>query len=103
MSERYWRIRDYKSLEEFFDTMIPLGSITAEQIKELLKCLAAKDGLTYNEIIGGYVKRKAKLANVHLDVQKNGPYPEYSCGACPTFIAIVVDKNGNRIEYSAPP
>lgn len=100
MAKKYWRIKGYDSLNLIFEKTIPVGCITSSQLMELLKCLAAKEGLSYNEIIGGYVKRKTRLANVHLDVHKETMYPAYMCGAEPHFVAFVVDEKGNRMEYS---
>ena len=96
VAKRYWRIRGYKKFDQFFDETIPFGSLTEDQLKQLLKCLAAKGGLSYAEIIGVYVKRKTKLAHDILQIQKNGPYHEYSCGHDPSFVAIVVDDEGKR-------
>ncbi len=99
MAKRFWRVRGYKQFELIYDVTIPIGCITESKIKELLRCLAAKDGLDYREIVGAYVKRKTKLANEHLNLGKYGPYPEYTCGEFPHFVAIVVDEDGNRIKY----
>jgi len=74
--------------------------MTDDQLREMLRCMAANGSLTYDEIIGAYVKRKTRLAHDLLHIQKDGPYPEYSCGDDPSFIAIVVDEEGKRIEYS---
>ena len=70
---------------------------------ELLRCFAAKEALSYQEILGAYVKRGTRLAHELLHVQKNGPYPEYNCGQDPSFIAIVVDENGDRVKYPPLP
>lgn len=85
------------------DVTIPIGIMTQNQVQELLKCFAAKEGLSYDEIVGAYVKRNAKRAHDLLHVQKNGPYPEYNCGSDPSFVAIVVDENGDRIKYPPLP
>jgi hypothetical protein len=103
MSKRFWRIRGYKNFDAFLDVTIPVGSMTESQVQALLKCLAAKEGLTYGEIIGGYVKRNTKRAHELLHVQKHGPYPEYDCGHDPSFVAIVVDENGDRVKYPPLP
>jgi hypothetical protein len=72
MTEQYWRIRGYNdSSDLIFDRMIPYGSISSTQLTELLKCLAAKARLSYDEIIGAYVKRRTRLANDLLDVQQS--------------------------------
>jgi hypothetical protein len=103
MAKRFWRIRGHKRFDTFVDITVPIGIMTEGQVKELLKCFAAKEGLTYEEIVGGYVRSNSKRANKLLDVQKNGPYPEYSCGEDPIFTAIVVDEAGNRVEYRPLP
>ena len=33
---------------------IPIGSMTEDHLKELLRCRSAKAGITYEEIIGAY-------------------------------------------------
>ena len=99
IAKRYWRIRGYEGLDAFFDFSVAAGSMTEGQVQELLKCLVAKAGLSYDEIVGAYVKRKTKRANNTLEVQKNGLYPEYSCGSNPHFSAIIVYENGKRVEY----
>lgn len=103
MAKRYWRIRGYKKFDTIVDLTIPVGSLTESQLQEVLKCFAAKEALSYEEIIGAYVKRNTKGAHEILHVQKNGPYPEYNCGNDPSFVAIVVDENGDRIKYPPLP
>ena len=103
MTKHFWRIRGYKKFDIIFDQMIPVGCLTEVQLRALLKCLTAKAGLSYDEIVGAYVKRRTKLAHGLLNLQKNGPYPEYSCGNDPSFVAIIVDETGNRIRYPALP
>ena len=99
MTELYWRIRGYEGLRALFDERVPIGCLTEGQLKDLLKCLAAKLGLTHDEIIGAYVKRKTKRANDLLHVERQRPYPEYSCGNNPHVTASVVDDKGERTQY----
>ena len=96
---RTWRIRGYKKFDMIVDLTIPCGSLTETKLQELLKCLAAKEALSYGEIVGAYVKRRTTLAHEILHVQRNGPYPEFNCGTDPSFIAIVVDENGDRVKF----
>jgi len=106
MGKRYWRIRGMKNVVDMiFDETIPLGSITDDQLKELLKCLAAvANGLPLGEIVGAYVKRKTKRANEDLSVRSNFPGTGWQCGPNhgATFIAIVVDEEGKRIDPPRP-
>lgn len=97
--KRYWRIRGYgRGFETIFDKMIPAGSITDAQMIELLKCLVAIEGrLTSDEIIGAYVKRRTKCAHDLLRIQ-NDKYPFYACGGpTPSFTALLVGDDGERI------
>lgn len=103
MAKRYWRIRGYKRFDTIVDLTIPCGNLTEIQLQEMLKCFAAKEALSYEEIVGAYVKRNTKGAHEILHVQKNGPYQEYNCGNDPSFVAIVVDENGDRINYPSLP
>jgi len=103
MAKKYWRIRGHKKFDTIVDLKIPFGSLTESQLQALLKCFMAKGEFSYEEIVGAYVKRNTKQAHEFLNVQKNGPYPEYSCGNDPSFVAIIVDENGDRISYPPLP
>jgi hypothetical protein len=96
MAKRYWHIRGYKKFATIFDETIPVGCLTEGQLKALLKCLAAKGGLSYEEIIGAYVKRKTGRAHSILEVQGNGL--SYFCGADASFVAAIVDEEGKPIN-----
>jgi hypothetical protein len=93
MSKKYWLIEGYESLNQLYETKIPFAHLSEQQLIALLCCLTAKFGLTPDEIIGGYVRRKTKLANSLLAVHKDGAYPVYLCGTNPHFIARLVDGN----------
>jgi hypothetical protein len=81
MAKRYWHIRGDKKFDTVFDETIPVGCLAEDKLKVLLKCLAAKDGLSYEEIIDAYVKRKTGRAHSILEVQGNGF--SYFCEAIP--------------------
>src|SRR5271157_3873577 len=100
MGKRFWRIRGDRGCETIFDQTLPLGSITDDQLKALLRCLAAKANLTNEEIVDAYVKRKTKRAQEFMPVQPNGPAPGYYCGFDTVFTAIIVDEAGERVEFS---
>lgn len=92
MAKRFWRIGVEEGYETLFCKTIPAGSITDAQLRELLKCLTAKT-MSYEDIVGGYVKRKTKLAHKFLDVRRDGL--GYFCGngSDPTSIAALLDEN----------
>ena len=92
--QRYWRIRGYESTTVIFEKIVPTGQITTEQIQDLLRALAAKDGLSYEEILGAYAKRGTRIANDLLLVHRDGPYQHFWCGHAPYFEACLIDENG---------
>ena len=93
-------LRGYDGLDLIWASeLIPVGVLTETKVQEALRVLAASGSLSYEEIVGAHLKRKTKRANDLLQVKKNGPFPEYACGANPHFTAIVVDKNGKRPKY----
>jgi hypothetical protein len=91
--KRYWRIEGYESQTKIFEKTVDVGQFTINQMKELVKALAAKAGLNYGEIVGAYAKRGTKIANQLLEVHRDGPPRTFSCGINPHFVArIVKDK-----------
>ena len=67
MTKRFWRIRGYSRSKKILDERIPVGCMTERQLQELLKCLMAKEGLDYREIVGAYAKRKDTFNNNRYD------------------------------------
>jgi hypothetical protein len=100
MTKRFWRIRGERRFQTIFDQTLPLGSITDNQLKALLRCLAAKADLTNEEIVGLFARHRTKAAKEYMPVQPNGPMPGYYCGIDTVFIAIVVDEAGERVDFS---
>lgn len=103
MSKRYWLIRGYNSTEEIFKQQVGLGQFTENQIKHVLRALAAKEGLSLSEIVGAYATRGTTIANDRLAVQKYADSHTYTCGSNPFFTASVVDENGKVIPYPTLP
>lgn len=52
--------------------------------------LAAKAGLTFDEIVSAYAKRRTRIANCLLDVSRDGPEQRFLCGANPHFSARAI-------------
>ncbi len=90
MTEKLWVICGYDSMEQIFEIRVPVGCFSEKQIQELLKALAAKAGLSFDEIVGAYAKRNTALANVLLGVNKDERHQQYTCGSNPHFIARIV-------------
>jgi len=94
VTERYWRIRGYESTIVIFENIVPYGQITTGQMRDLLRALAAKEGLSYEEVVGAYAKRGTRIANDLLHVHRDGPYQHFWCGHDPYFEACLADEEG---------
>jgi hypothetical protein len=94
---RYWLIQGEDSCKIIFRAKVGLGQFTYEQMCDLLQALAAKAGLTFSEIIGAYAKRRTKIANDLLEVNKDYTHRTFSCGVGPTFFATIVDADGRPL------
>ena len=90
MTEKLWEIRGYDSMEQIFEIHVPVDCFSEKRIQELLKALAARAGLEFNEIVGAYAKRNSALANDLLKVNKDEHHQQYACGSNPHFIARIV-------------
>jgi hypothetical protein len=99
MTQRYWRIRGYDGTTEIFHTRVEVGQITYEQLKQLLKALAAKAGLDNHEMVGTYAKRRTTIANGLLTIRREPVSATLSCGTNPHFVASVVDEGGTIVSY----
>ena len=98
----YWLIEGFDSTTKIYERKVNIGQLTADQAKSLLRVLTAKAGLTFDEIVGAYAKRKTRIANDHLHVHHERPYPVFWCGDNPHFIVsarcadgAVVGKNND--------
>ena len=90
MSELYWHIEGYNSPNKTYDRKVKAVYFSEKQIQVLRMALTAKAGLNFDEIVGAYAKKGTKIANNLLSIQKDGPYPIYSCGDNPYFTARVI-------------
>jgi hypothetical protein len=88
----YWRIQGYDSTTKIYERNVALSQITRDQMKALLMALAAKAGLTNDEIVGCYATKRTKIYRSHLEIQRDGF--TLMCGSNPHFVATIVDSNG---------
>jgi hypothetical protein len=88
-SKPYWLIQGYDSTTQIYERKVDAGQISERQMKALLMALAAKAGLSFDEIVGAYATRRTKIANELLQVLKDGPTPTSMCGTNPHFIAWI--------------
>ena len=92
VARRYWRISGYESGNKMFETHVPVGCLSERQMKDLLRALAAKVGLTLDEIVGAYARKNTRYSNDLLVVQKEQLHPGYMCGDNLYFVAGVVER-----------
>ena len=97
LTKRFWRIRGYDGVKTIFEVKVGLGQFTDGQIQHLLRALAAKEGLTFGEIVGAYAKRGTKISNDLLTVHRDMKYPTFMCGLDTVFTASVVNEDGKII------
>jgi len=92
---RVWEITGWDSTKQIFTTTVPCGQITEVQLQALLRVLAAKFGLTPNEIVGCHLKRRTKGYRGHLEISRENSderrSTDFSCGDNPYFIARIRD------------
>jgi hypothetical protein len=90
-SKQSWTIRGYDSSKTIYEKEVDRGQLTDVQVEALLKALVATCALTFDEIVGAYARKRTKISNDLLVVQRSSNGREISCGTNPHFIAI---KNG---------
>ncbi|HKV48719.1 MAG TPA: hypothetical protein VJN69_11570 [Candidatus Acidoferrales bacterium] len=93
MSKRQtqWLIEGYDGTTKIYQRRIDTSHLTDRQLRALLMTLTAKAGLTFDEIVGAFAKRRTRFANDHLTVRREGPYLRFHCGNNPYFVARIVD------------
>jgi hypothetical protein len=108
-SARIWEIAGSYGSEQIFQTTVPCGSITQDQLHALLRALVAKFGLTPREIVGSYLKRGAKGYMAHLEIAKYNSNErkstDHCCGDSPEFVARVIqaEKSPHTVRSNRRP
>lgn len=87
---RFWKIQIYDSLNLLYERKVLYGQITERGIRELLRALVAKHSLNEDEVVGSFAKKKTKIHNNLLEVERlrGGPYG-FTCGDNPYAVAVV--------------
>jgi hypothetical protein len=93
---KQWLIEGYDGFTLIYERRVDIGQLTQDQVKALLMALTAKAGLTFDEILGAYAKRRTKIANDLLQVHREGPYTIFTCGVGPHFRASVVLRGSRK-------
>ena len=63
--QKYWEITGWDSTTMIFDTKVTFGCFSENQMKDLLRALTAKHGLTDSEIVSSYARSNTKIAHLH--------------------------------------
>lgn len=79
MKKKYvWVVEKYDGLKIVAQYTIPSGQITEENLKHLMRTLAAKHELTDEEIIPCFLKKNTKKYWDYLEVKHGGKAKYYS-------------------------
>ena len=95
-TEKQWLIVGYDGFTVIYERRVDVGQLTQSQVKALLMALTAKAGLTFDEILGAYAKRRTKIANNLLHVHRDGPQTIFTCGVGPHFNASIVLRGSRK-------
>lgn len=95
--QTYWHIEGYDGLTKIYDRKIKSGYYGEDQVQLLVQVLAAKAGLTFDEIVGAFAKRRSKLSNDLLCVRRGGHGAVFMCGDNPHFIARYRRRMADRL------
>ncbi len=91
--KKYWRIVGRDSTKKIFEESVPLGSFTDGQMEKLLQVLAARAGLSFQEIIDAYSRTNSRRYRPLLEVKRQSrPKFTLSCGSNPYFVATVIEE-----------
>ena len=92
-TNEYWRIVGYRSAKRIFEDYVLLGSLSEKEMTSVLRVLAARAGLTFEEILDSCSRRNAKRYKPLLEVrgERRGKFI-LTCGENPYFVASVVKK-----------
>jgi hypothetical protein len=93
----HWLIEGYDGGNKIYERRVDAGQLTENQARALIQALVAKAGLTFDEIVGAYAKKRTRIANVHLDVHRDGPYPVFWCGNNPHFVISARRPDGSIV------
>lgn len=95
MAKRVWIIEGWHGTTNFFSEKFSYDALTENQVKDVLKCLVAKHGLTEVEIVSAFARKKSSLFAPHLEIRMSGPSAPWSlsCGGNPYFTARVSESS----------
>ncbi len=89
------------SSNQISETIIPSGNITEQQLDSLMQTLAAKHGLSDDEIALSFYRKNCKSYLSLLEVRYDRKNRTRECGQNPYCTASLVDENGVIIPCPA--
>jgi hypothetical protein len=96
---KHWTITVWDSTTQVFETRVPLSHIREEDLKAMLRTLAAKYGLNDNETLACYLSRRARDRSQLLNVRReNRKVYALHCGVNPYVTACVTDEFGKPLS-----
>jgi len=95
--QRTWVIKGMSGLNTISTFEIPAGCITSASLDSLLQTLAAKHGLSDDELLVCFYKKHYKKFSALLEVTYDNKYMMRTCGSNPYFIASLVEATGEKV------
>jgi hypothetical protein len=83
----HWLIQGFDGLSPIGEWRIDGRDISTDNVQLLIRSLAARAGLTFDEIVGAHLSGRRVASNGLLDVRRDGPRLNFTCGANPHFVA----------------
>jgi hypothetical protein len=84
-------------LEKISELVIPSGYITDLKLDALLQTLAAKHGLSDDELVSCFYRKNCKNHSSLLDVRYDNKNRTRGCGHDPYYSASLIDENGEIV------
>lgn len=93
MSEQYYVIEVHDGNELLFKCEIPTGQIGSRTLASLIKVLAAKHGLSSDEIVDSHLKKNVHAYKPLLEIHRFSGRPyQLTCGTNPHVAVRVIDR-----------
>lgn len=91
MNQRVWIIEGWQGQTSFWSKEIPYSTLSESQVKDVLRCLVTKHGLSEEEIVSAFARANSGFYAPHLEIQTSGAKEPWcmSCGDNPYFTARV--------------
>jgi len=83
----HWLIQGFDGLSSLGEWRIDPRHISADNVQILLRVLAGRAGLSFDEIVSAHLNGRAQGSNGLLDVKQDGPRLQFRCGENPHFVA----------------